>query len=120
MTCQIISSNPEYRHISWLKDGLSLRPEEMWGAQEKLKLTLSTVTKEMSGKYQCEALNDIGSGKSEEVDLQVLCEPPGRQGGGRQRVRGMERKPLRGKQHASACSSRCSGTFQGSDPPLTS
>ncbi|XP_005596211.3 B-cell receptor CD22 isoform X1 [Equus caballus] len=75
MTCQIISSNPEYRHISWLKDGISLRPEEMWGAQEKLKLTLSTVTKEMSGKYQCEARNDIGSGKSEEVDLQVLYAP---------------------------------------------
>lgn len=69
MTCQIISSNLEYRYIFWFKDGILLRSEEMWGAQEKFKLILFIVIKEMSGKYQCEVRNDIGLGKSEEVDF---------------------------------------------------
>ena len=80
MTCQVLSSNPGYQNIAWLKDGTLLR------GQETLMLTLSTVTKEMSGKYQCEASNEIGLGQSEEVDLQVYCEPPGSWEGGRQGV----------------------------------
>uniref|UniRef100_A0A8C9K2J2 B-cell receptor CD22 n=1 Tax=Panthera tigris altaica TaxID=74533 RepID=A0A8C9K2J2_PANTA len=69
MTCQVLSSNPGYQKIAWLKDGTLLRE------QETLKLTLSTVTKEMSGKYQCQASNEIGSRQSEEVDLQVYYPP---------------------------------------------
>ncbi|XP_040302070.1 B-cell receptor CD22 isoform X1 [Herpailurus yagouaroundi] len=69
MRCQVLSSNPSYQNIAWLKDGTLLREEET------LTLTLSTVTKEMSGKYQCEASNEIGPGQSEEVDLQVYYAP---------------------------------------------
>ncbi|XP_077919152.1 B-cell receptor CD22 isoform X3 [Halichoerus grypus] len=69
MTCQVISSNPEFRSIAWLKDGTRLRE------QETPTLTLSSVTKKMSGEYQCEAFNDLGSGKSDEVVLQVYYAP---------------------------------------------
>lgn len=85
MTCQIISSNPGYRNITWFKDGTPLRKEEVHREQETLTLILSTVTKEMSGNYQCEACNDIGPGKSQ-VTLQVHCEPLGSWEGGRQGV----------------------------------
>nr|XP_036877473.1 B-cell receptor CD22 [Manis javanica] len=74
MTCQIISSNPGYRNITWFKDGTPLRKEEVHREQETLTLILSTVTKEMSGNYQCEACNDIGPGKSQ-VTLQVHYAP---------------------------------------------
>ncbi|XP_021556474.1 B-cell receptor CD22 isoform X2 [Neomonachus schauinslandi] len=69
MTCQVISSNPEFRSIAWLKDGTRLRE------QETPTLTLSSVTKKMSGEYQCEAFNDLGSGQSDEVFLQVYYAP---------------------------------------------
>ncbi|KAF0876413.1 CD22 protein, partial [Crocuta crocuta] len=69
MTCQVLSSNPPHWNIAWLKDGTRLME------QETLTLTLSSVTKEMSGKYQCEASNEIGSGQSEEVVLQVYHAP---------------------------------------------
>ncbi|XP_004417154.1 PREDICTED: B-cell receptor CD22 isoform X3 [Odobenus rosmarus divergens] len=69
MTCQVISSNPEFRSIAWLKDGTRLRE------QETLTLTLSSVTRKMSGEYQCEAFNDLGSGQSDEVFLQVYYAP---------------------------------------------
>uniref|UniRef100_A0A452S416 B-cell receptor CD22 n=1 Tax=Ursus americanus TaxID=9643 RepID=A0A452S416_URSAM len=69
MACQVISSNPESWGISWLKDGTRLRE------QKTPTLTLSTVTKTMSGKYQCEAFNDLGSGRSDEVVLQVYYAP---------------------------------------------
>uniref|UniRef100_A0A8C0M5P0 B-cell receptor CD22 n=1 Tax=Canis lupus familiaris TaxID=9615 RepID=A0A8C0M5P0_CANLF len=69
MTCQVISSNPEYRRITWLKDGNTLQE------QETFTLTLSPVTKMMSGKYQCEAFNDVGSGQSDGVVLQVYYPP---------------------------------------------
>uniref|UniRef100_A0A8I3MUW4 B-cell receptor CD22 n=4 Tax=Canis lupus familiaris TaxID=9615 RepID=A0A8I3MUW4_CANLF len=69
MTCQVISSNPEYRRITWLKDGNTLQE------QETFTLTLSPVTKMMSGKYQCEAFNDVGSGQSDGVVLQVYYAP---------------------------------------------
>lgn len=69
MTCQVISSNPEHRLVSWVKDG-HLRKEQT------LTLNLSEVTKDMSGKYRCQALNDLGLGQSEEVALTVLCEFP--------------------------------------------
>ncbi|XP_030881131.1 B-cell receptor CD22 isoform X2 [Leptonychotes weddellii] len=68
MTCQVISSNPEFRSIAWLKDGTQLR-------EETPTLTLSSVTKKMSGEYQCEAFNDLGSGQSDEVFLQVYYAP---------------------------------------------
>lgn len=71
VTCQVISSNPEVRNIAWLKDGTRLREHKT------STLTLFSVTKKMSGKYQCEAFNDVGSGQSDAVVLQVFCEPPG-------------------------------------------
>lgn len=92
MTCQVISSNPELRTaavaaVSWFKDGrplqeqkqepepkLKLKPKQE--QKQMSKLTLSSVTKDMSGKYQCRASNDLGEGKSEEVGLKVLCEFP--------------------------------------------
>lgn len=69
MTCQVTSSNPEHGPVSWVKDGHRL-PEQT------PTLTLSEVTKDMSGKYCCQALNDLGLGQSEEVALTVLCEFP--------------------------------------------
>lgn len=80
MTCQVMGSNPELRTkvaaaVSWFKDGRPLQEEEE--EQEQMsKLTLHSVTKDMSGKYQCRASNDIGEGESEEVVLTVLCEYP--------------------------------------------
>ncbi|EPY81304.1 hypothetical protein CB1_000743035 [Camelus ferus] len=68
MECQVISSNPQYWRISWLKNG-NLLPGT------KNVLSLPEVTRDMSGKYQCEALNVLGTGKSEGVDLQVLHPP---------------------------------------------
>lgn len=82
MTCQINSSNPEPTSISWLKDRTPVRePGMLQRVQKTLTLTLSNVTKEMSGQYYCEARNDIGSKTSRKVALQVLCEPPGIWGG---------------------------------------
>lgn len=82
MTCHINSSNPEPTSISWLKDRTPLRePGMLQRAQKTLTLTLSDVTKEMSGQYYCEARNDIGSETSRKVVLQVRCEPPGSWGG---------------------------------------
>ncbi|XP_062031984.1 B-cell receptor CD22 [Lepus europaeus] len=69
MVCQVTSSNPDYQAISWLKDGAPL------SAQTALTLTLPKVTKEMSGKYCCQASNELGPGKSEEVTLNVLYAP---------------------------------------------
>ncbi|XP_059237732.1 B-cell receptor CD22 isoform X1 [Mustela nigripes] len=69
VTCQVISSNPEVRNIAWLKDGTRLRE------QKTSTLTLFSVTKKMSGKYQCEAFNDVGSGRSDAVVLQVYYAP---------------------------------------------
>lgn len=74
MTCQVISSNPELRtEVSWFKDGRPLQEQEQ---EQMSKLTLHSVTKDMGGKYQCRASNDIGEGESEEVVLTVLCEYP--------------------------------------------
>nr|XP_004659856.2 B-cell receptor CD22 [Jaculus jaculus] len=69
MTCQVISSNPEYTTLSWFKDGNLLRGEKT------PTLNLSSVTKDMSGKYRCEASNNMGSGKSEEVTVTVWYAP---------------------------------------------
>lgn len=69
VTCQVISSNPDYRTVSWVKDGQPLKGQ-------KLTLPLQPVTKDMSGKYRCQVLNDLGLGQSEEVALTVLCEFP--------------------------------------------
>lgn len=128
MTCQIISSNPEYLTIFWLKDGNRLKEQETLQREKKMvTLTLSSVTKDMSGKYHCAARNDIGSEQSQ-VALQVLCEPPGSWGGAGRVLAWMEARPLRGRQRslltpmplASTPFSRCSETFLGSDPILTS
>lgn len=69
MTCQVTSSNPEHSHVSWVKNGHPLQ-------KQMPTLTLSEVTKDMSGKYCCQAFNDLGLGQSEEVALTVLCEFP--------------------------------------------
>ncbi|XP_038195915.1 B-cell receptor CD22 [Arvicola amphibius] len=68
MTCQVTSSNPEHRLVSWVKNGHPLK-------KQTPTLTLSEVTKDMSGKYRCQALNDLGLGRSEEVALTVLFPP---------------------------------------------
>ncbi|XP_037373777.1 B-cell receptor CD22 [Talpa occidentalis] len=68
MTCEVISSNPKHHTLSWFKNGESL-------GKQGFTLTLSTATRDMSGKYQCEAINDLGPGRSEEVDLQVHYAP---------------------------------------------
>ena len=127
MTCQIVSSNPRHRGVSWLRDGAPLL------AEETPTLTLPQVTRKMSGQYQCKAHNDVGSEKSEAVDLQVHCEPAGSWGGARPGVsRGAFQAHGRGAPEASAhrpppqpprasaSSSRCSGTFQRSDLLLAS
>ncbi|XP_014392065.1 PREDICTED: B-cell receptor CD22 isoform X1 [Myotis brandtii] len=75
MTCQVISSYPEYQTLSWLKDGIPVTEQETLQREQKiLKLTLPKVTKQMSGKYHCEARNDVGSATSEVV-LQVHYAP---------------------------------------------
>lgn len=78
MTCQVISSNPKLRTVavSWFKDGRPLEDQDQKQEQQMSKLTLHSVTKNMGGKYQCQASNDIGSGESEEVGLTVHCEFP--------------------------------------------
>ncbi|XP_075841225.1 B-cell receptor CD22 isoform X1 [Microtus pennsylvanicus] len=68
MTCQVTSSNPEHKPVSWVKNGHPLQ-------EQTPTLTLSEVTKNMSGKYRCRALNDLGLGQSEEVALTVLFPP---------------------------------------------
>lgn len=75
MTCQVIGSNPKLRsaEVSWFKDGRPLQGKKQ---ERNQTLTLSSVTKDMRGKYQCRASNDIGQGESEEVALTVLCEFP--------------------------------------------
>ncbi|EHB14003.1 B-cell receptor CD22 [Heterocephalus glaber] len=69
MTCQVTSSNPEYKTISWFKD------QNLMKEQQQATLTLHNVTKEMAGIYQCQASNDLGLGKSKEVNLKVLYAP---------------------------------------------
>uniref|UniRef100_A0A8C9CCD4 B-cell receptor CD22 n=1 Tax=Phocoena sinus TaxID=42100 RepID=A0A8C9CCD4_PHOSS len=69
MTCQVVSSNPRHQNVSWLRDGALLVGEET------PTLTLPEVTRKMSGQYQCKAHNDVGSEKSEAVDLQVHHPP---------------------------------------------
>ncbi|XP_045041553.2 B-cell receptor CD22 isoform X2 [Desmodus rotundus] len=75
MKCQIISSNPQYKTMSWFKDGNHLSEQETLHREQKtVTLTLSSVTKQMTGNYHCEAQNDIGSTKLE-VTLQVHYAP---------------------------------------------
>ncbi|XP_063109429.1 B-cell receptor CD22 isoform X1 [Cavia porcellus] len=68
MTCQVTSSNPEHRSISWLKNGIPMK-------EKQPTLTLPKVTKEKQGIYFCQASNAVGLGKSAEVNLQVLYAP---------------------------------------------
>ncbi|KAK7800015.1 hypothetical protein U0070_022003, partial [Myodes glareolus] len=68
MTCQVTSSNPEHSPVSWVKNGDPLQ-------NQTPTLILSEVTKDMSGKYRCQATNDLGLGLSEEVALTVLFPP---------------------------------------------
>lgn len=93
MTCQVISSHPEYWHVWWLKDGTLLSRERTFS------LTLPRVTRQMSGKYQCQAQNAIGSGISEGVDLKVHCEPPRSWGGGRAATQTLGREALEASAH---------------------
>ncbi|KAM6154334.1 B-cell receptor CD22 [Erethizon dorsatum] len=69
MTCQVTSSNPEHKTISWLKDGILMKE------QQQPTLTLPKVTKETDGTYVCQASNDVGLGRSKEVNLKVLYAP---------------------------------------------
>ncbi|XP_055001997.1 B-cell receptor CD22 [Sorex araneus] len=74
MTCQIISSNPTYHTFSWLKDGKQLDKQDEL-KEERHILTLSVVTRNMIGQYQCQASNALGIGQSEKVNLQVHYPP---------------------------------------------
>ncbi|KAK2088221.1 B-cell receptor cd22 [Saguinus oedipus] len=71
MTCEVSSSNPDYRTVSWRKDGVLLE------GQNTLTLRLPEVTKHQSGTYCCQASNDVGTGMSGPVVLQVQCEALG-------------------------------------------
>ncbi|XP_021065137.1 B-cell receptor CD22 [Mus pahari] len=79
MTCQVNNSNPKISTVavSWFKDGRLLedREQEQEQEQQMSKLTLHSVTKDMSGRYHCQASNDIGPGRSEEVELTVHYAP---------------------------------------------
>ncbi|XP_003796144.1 B-cell receptor CD22 isoform X2 [Otolemur garnettii] len=67
MTCKVISSNPEWKDVSWFKDGTPKSAQPT--------LTLPAVAKEDSGKYWCQASSDLGKNKSEEVALDVQYAP---------------------------------------------
>uniref|UniRef100_A0A2R8P4H2 B-cell receptor CD22 n=1 Tax=Callithrix jacchus TaxID=9483 RepID=A0A2R8P4H2_CALJA len=69
MTCEVSSSNPDYRTVSWHKDGALLE------GQNTLTLQLPEVTKHQSGTYCCQASNDVGTGMSGPVVLQVKYPP---------------------------------------------
>nr|XP_035141836.2 B-cell receptor CD22 isoform X1 [Callithrix jacchus] len=69
MTCEVSSSNPDYRTVSWHKDGALLE------GQNTLTLQLPEVTKHQSGTYCCQASNDVGTGMSGPVVLQVKYAP---------------------------------------------
>uniref|UniRef100_A0A8C9B1Y1 B-cell receptor CD22 n=1 Tax=Prolemur simus TaxID=1328070 RepID=A0A8C9B1Y1_PROSS len=69
MTCEVISSNPEHQTISWLKDGAPL------STQDTIMLNLHAVTRNMSGKYMCQASSDMGTNTSKEVVLEVQYAP---------------------------------------------
>uniref|UniRef100_A0A2K6SPL9 B-cell receptor CD22 n=1 Tax=Saimiri boliviensis boliviensis TaxID=39432 RepID=A0A2K6SPL9_SAIBB len=69
MTCEVSSSNPDYRTVSWHKDGSPLE------GQNTLRLLLPEVTKHHSGTYCCQATNDVGTGTSGPVVLQVQYPP---------------------------------------------
>ncbi|XP_055992440.1 B-cell receptor CD22 [Sorex fumeus] len=75
MTCQINSSNPNYETFVWLKNGEPLDKQDGLKKEERLTLTLSMVTKDMIGEYQCQAQNALGIGMSEKVNLQVYYPP---------------------------------------------
>lgn len=77
MTCRVNSSNPKLRTVavSWFKDGRPLEDQELEQEQQMSKLILHSVTKDMRGKYRCQASNDIGPGESEEVELTVHYAP---------------------------------------------
>ncbi|XP_036985419.2 B-cell receptor CD22 isoform X4 [Artibeus jamaicensis] len=75
MKCQIISSNPQYQAMYWLKDGNPLSEHQTLNLEQKtVMLSLPSVTKQMTGNYHCEAQNEIGSTKLE-VSLQVHYAP---------------------------------------------
>ncbi|XP_032104922.1 B-cell receptor CD22 isoform X8 [Sapajus apella] len=69
MTCEVSSSNPDYRTVSWRKDGALLE------GQNTLRLPLPAVTKHQNGTYCCQATNDVGTGMSDPVVLQVQYAP---------------------------------------------
>ncbi|XP_037585756.1 B-cell receptor CD22 isoform X1 [Cebus imitator] len=69
MTCEVSSSNPDYRTVSWRKDGALLE------GQNTLRLALPAVTKHQNGTYCCQATNDVGTGMSDPVVLQVQYAP---------------------------------------------
>uniref|UniRef100_A0A2K6GDC6 B-cell receptor CD22 n=1 Tax=Propithecus coquereli TaxID=379532 RepID=A0A2K6GDC6_PROCO len=69
MTCKVVSSNPEHRTVSWLKDGAPL------SVQETPTLTLHPVARNMSGQYSCQASNNLGTSESGKVALEVQYAP---------------------------------------------
>ncbi|XP_036985417.2 B-cell receptor CD22 isoform X2 [Artibeus jamaicensis] len=52
MKCQIISSNPQYQAMYWLKDGNPLSEHQTLNLEQKtVMLSLPSVTKQMTGNY---------------------------------------------------------------------
>lgn len=63
-------SNPRATSFTWTKTTTE-KAQTVGGHQI---LTITSLTPSDSGLYSCEASNDIGTGKSQEVEVKVKCE----------------------------------------------
>ena len=88
MRCQV-TSNPPHKNVSWFKDRTRLK-------EQGTTITLPEVTRTMSGQYMCQVSNEVGTRRSDAVDLQVHCEPPGSCKRGRLGAAGAPPKPSGG------------------------
>lgn len=88
MRCQV-TSNPPHKNVSWFKDRTRLK-------EQGTTITLPEVTRTMSGQYTCQVSNEVGTRRSDAVDLQVHCEPPGSCKRGRLGAAGAPPKPSGG------------------------
>nr|XP_020727352.1 B-cell receptor CD22 [Odocoileus virginianus texanus] len=67
MRCQVMS-NPPHKNVSWFKDRIQLK-------EQGTTVTLPEVTRTMSGQYTCQVSNEVGTRRSDAVDLQVHYAP---------------------------------------------
>ncbi|OWK16285.1 hypothetical protein Celaphus_00004518 [Cervus elaphus hippelaphus] len=68
MRCQVMGSNPPHGTVSWFKDRTRLK-------EQGTTVTLPEVTRTMSGQYTCQVSNEVGTRRSDAVDLQVHYAP---------------------------------------------